>query len=791
MWNIFGWIDAIEEHFGEYVVRWRWPIILLSIVVCLVAGLGLKNIVLDTTYRNFFEKDYAPLVEFDRLEVEYSDSEGLLLMLDFRQAGGVFTRENLSLIQRITDEAWQAPHSLRVDSVTNFQNILADGDDLTVDDLVPGDPAGFSDEQLQNIRSTALAEPSIVRQTVSVDGRVAAVFVSLNKIDESDRQRIEVLSYLDGLAERYDDGRDDVRIYLTGRLAVDQGLMDSLAVDIVSVIPLAGAMMLLFMLALTRSVWATVMTIVIIVMSLVCGLGAVGHMGLHLGGPSVIAPIAILTVAAASSVHLLMGFLTLQRSGAGVKPALNEAVRLNLQPIILTSLSTTIGFLSILLSDVPAFRVMAIIVAIGVMCSLVWVMLFLPAVMSFLPERSGKNAIANASHQHAHRFMQGLGRFVVRYKMQMLVVTAAFILFLVSGVSRLSLNDDMVDHLAVGTPQRIAVDFGNEHLSSFYTLQYELVGSETGAALTPKFLGELEQYSNWLREQPEVLHVLSLSDVMKRLNRSMHGEQLQWYQIPDSRELAAQYFLLYEMSLPYGLDANNIVNADRSASRVVVNLSAMKSGQLIAFEQRVSEWQSENFKVVEAGVGSGVFAMFGKVSRVNAISMLKVTAIALFAISILLIFMLRSFRMGIISIIPNLVPAAMGFGLWGFIDGEVNIVISLIATMTLGIVVDDSVHFMSKYNRARREQGLSADEAVVYSFSSVGQALIVTSLMLVAGFFSLYFSEFQPNIEIGVLTSIVIVFALIADFFFLPPILLLLDRDKAAVVSDSAESTAI
>lgn len=791
MWNIFGWIDAIEEHFGEYVVRWRWPVILLSVAICLVAAAGLKNIVLDTTYRNFFEKDYSLLVEFDRLEVEYSDSEGLLLMLDFQEANAAFKRENLSLIKRVTEEAWQTPHSLRVDSVTNFQNISAHADDLNVDDLVPGEPALLSDEQLQNIKEIALAEPSIVRQTLSADGRVAAVFISLNKINESDSERTEVLAYLRELAARYESGSEKVRIYLTGRLSVDEGMMNSLAEDIVSVIPLAGIMMLLFMLALTRSVWATVMTIFIIVMSLVCGLGAAGHLGMELGGPSVIAPIAILTVAAASSVHLLMSFLNLQRSGTGVRPAINEAVRLNLQPITLTSLSTTIGFLSILLSDVPAFRVMASIVAFGVMCSLLWVMLFLPAVMSFLPERSGRNTVASASHQHAHRFMHSLGDFVVRYKTPVFVISAAFILLMVSGVSRLSLNDDMVEHLAPGEPERVAVDFGNEHLSSFYTLQYELVGSEAGAALTPVFLGELEQYANWLRDQPEVLHVLSLSDVMKRLNRSMHGEQLEWYQIPDSRELAAQYFLLYEMSLPYGLDANNIVNADRSASRVVVNLSSMKSTQLIDFERRVKEWQSENFTVITSGVGNGVFAMFGKVSRVNAISMLKVTVIALFGISILLIFMLRSFRMGFISIIPNLVPAAMGFGLWGFINGEVNIVISLIATMTLGIVVDDSVHFMSKYNRARTEQGMSANEAVIYSFTSVGQALVVTSLMLMAGFMSLYFSAFQPNISIGILTSIVISFALIADFFFLPPILLFLDRDKASEMLDDTESTAI
>jgi hypothetical protein len=215
----------------------------------------------------------------------------------------------------------------------------------------------------------------------------------------------------------------------------------------------------------------------------------------------------------------------------------------------------------------------------------------------------------------------------------------------------------------------------------------------------------------------------------------------------------------------------------------------MSTNDLLALEQRAQEWLKNNTTTITEADGSGTTMMFAHIGKRNIQSMLLGTTVALILISLILIFALRSAKIGLVSMVPNLVPAAMGFGLWGIFVGEVGLALSVVMGMTLGIVVDDTVHFLSKYLRARREKNLSAPEAVKYAFHTVGMALLTTSVVLVIGFLVLSLSAFKLNSGMGTLTAIVIALALIADFFFLPPLLMKLEENKN-VQMDSARRTA-
>jgi len=262
------------------------------------------------------------------------------------------------------------------------------------------------------------------------------------------------------------------------------------------------------------------------------------------------------------------------------------------------------------------------------------------------------------------------------------------------------------------------------------------------------------------------------------LNKNMHGDDPNWYRIPEQRDLAAQYLLLYEMSLPYGLDLNNQINVDKSATRFTVSLKTISTNHLLELEQRAQQWLTENAPTIKQAQGSGTTVMFSHIGKRNIKTMLVGTTLALILISMILIVALRSFKIGLISLIPNLVPAAMGFGLWGLLVGEVGLSLSIVAGMTLGIVVDDTVHFLSKYLRARRENHLSAQDAVRYAFTTVGMALLTTTIVLIVGFLILAQSSFHLNAGMGLLTAIVISFALLADFLFLPPLLMKFEENK-------------
>jgi predicted RND superfamily exporter protein len=272
-----------------------------------------------------------------------------------------------------------------------------------------------------------------------------------------------------------------------------------------------------------------------------------------------------------------------------------------------------------------------------------------------------------------------------------------------------------------------------------------------------------------------VIHVDAITDIMKRLNKNLHGDDVAWYRLPEQRELAAQYLLLYEMSLPFGLDLNNQINVDKSASRLIVTLRDTTTVEQRELEEQGRAWLQTNAPRSMYTYGSGLSIIWAYLSERNIKAMLVASFGALVLISVILVVALRSVKHGLLSLAPNIAPALMAFGIWGLLVGQVGLGLSIIVSMTLGIVVDDTVHFLSKYLQARRELGMDAIAAVRHSFHTAGTAMWVTTVALVAGFLVLSFSGYRMNADMGLLSAITIVLALAMDFLFLPTLLIRMD----------------
>jgi len=234
--------------------------------------------------------------------------------------------------------------------------------------------------------------------------------------------------------------------------------------------------------------------------------------------------------------------------------------------------------------------------------------------------------------------------------------------------------------------------------------------------------------------------------------------------------------LLYELSLPFGLDLNNQINIDKSSTRFTAILESVSTDHALALEQRAQEWLRENAPPEMASHGASPLIMFSNIAKRNIDSMMVGNTLALLLISTILIAVLRSFKLGLISTVPNLVPMIMTFGIWGWVVGEIGLAVSVVAPVALGIIVDDTVHFLSKFRRARVELGKSVEEAIHYSFHTVGTALFLTSIVLVCGFLVLTFSGFRMNVQLGFMTTIAIICALLADFLFLPTLIMKLSK---------------
>ncbi len=758
-----------EQRFARGVIRYRWWIIPLSVAAVWLMASGSSQLAFYPDYRIFFDADNPELIAHETIEKTYTKTDNLIFIIA-PNSGDVFNSETLQVIVDLTEQGWQLPSATRVDSISNFQHTEAEEDDLVVRDLVM-DPASLTPEQLVSIRNIALAEPLLMRRLVSEQGHVTAVNVRLTMADEEKADAVmkaymAATTLTDELAVRY----PNIDFYLGGQSALDASFPEAAQKDAAGLLPLSFILMSIILMLLLRSFTGTVAALIVIAFSIVAAMGLRGFSGYPLTAQSGATPIIILTVAVANCVHLLVSYIHGLQRGDAKLAALEESLRVNLQPIALASVTTALGFLTLLASSVPPYRWMGCTVAAGVLVSLVLSLSFLPALLSVLPIRPRGTGVASDTA------MRRLGTFVVTRHKALFSTMSIAIVVLIACVPLNEANEDPFLWFDKSFGVRVATDFVEENLTGVVPIHYSLA-ARAGNISDPKFMLELDGFAAWLRAQPEVVHVNVLTDTMKRLNKNLHGDDAAWYRLPENRELNAQYLLLYEMSLPYGLDLNDQIDIDKSAIRLTVTLSRMKTSKIMAFATRVQDWLSDNADALIPATGTGVNFMFAKNNRRNTISIVTATTAALILISFLLVLAFKSLKFGLVSLAPNLVPAAMGFGVWGIFDGWVSVDISPVMGMTLGIVIDDTVHFMSKYLRARRENRLASPDAVVYAFTTVGQALVVTSIVLVVGFVTLSLSHFGLTSRMAALTSIVIIFALAADFLFLPPLLMRVDKN--------------
>lgn len=758
------------KSYGEWLVRWRYLILLLSVVTVALVGSGVLSLKFKTDYRVFFGADNPQLLAFEELQNTYTKTDNVLFVLAPKD-GQVFTRETLQSVLQLTKAAWQMPYSIRVDSITNYQHTEAEDDDLIVDDLVP-DPAQLDSAGLQRIQAIATSEPMLVNRLISPDGQVTGVNVTIQLPDPDSQTGKEVpniTAFARNLVAEVKAGNPGLDVYLTGMVILNNSFPEVIIKDQRTLVPLMFGIVILTLVLLLHSITATFGTLLVIVFSILGGMGLAGWLGIALTPPSANAPTIILTLAVADCVHVLVSFLHAMRRGLDKTSAMVDSLRINLQPIFLTTLTTVIGFMSMNFSDAPPFRDLGNIVAMGVAAAFVFSVTFLPALMLILPVRvrTGKTRRAQA--------MDRFAEFVVARRNPLFWSMGLIVVALVTFIPRNELNDEFIKYFDKSIDFRNATEFTTANLTGIYTIDYSLGSGEPGGISNPVFLQNVEKFAAWYKTQPAVLHVNTLTDTMRRLNRNMHGDAAEWYRLPDERNLAAQYLLLYEMSLPYGLDLNNQIDISKSATRFTVSLESVSSNKLLAIKQAAEDWLRENTPDIVAH-GASPSVMFAYIGQRNIRSMLTGTTIALVLISLVLVVALRSLKIGLVSMVPNLAPAAMAFGLWGMLVGQVGLGLSVVTGMTLGIVVDDTVHFLSKYLRARREQNLDSADAVRYAFSTVGMALWVTSLVLVAGFMVLSQSSFKMNSEMGLLTAVTISFALLADFLFLPPLLMRIDK---------------
>lgn len=770
--------QGLAHQWASWVLFHRWWVIALCTLITFLAAYGAQYLAFSNNHRVYFGEENPQLIALEKMEKVYTKNDNVTFVFSPKQ-GDVFSSDVLAALNDITERAWQMPYSSRVDSITNYQHSYSYEGDLIIENLVP-DVTTMDDQARENIKKVALNEPLLVNKLLSPNAKVTAINIAilLPRIDEA-KELPEVVEFAQQLLRDIESEYPFIDAYLTGGVMMDNAFVEATKKDIDILIPLSFATMLIVLSVLVGGLMGTIGTLFVIAFSIAGAMGLGGYIGFPLTPPSVAAPIIILAIAIANCVHLLTSYrqyyyAALSNATASYRQqrhdALHRSLVSNSKPIIIASTTTAIGFLSMNLSDVPPFQHLGNLVAMGVMLSLLFSLSFLPALLSLLPLSKRQpwaihlfsmERLADCVIRHYHRFFWGVGIVAV---------------ILVASISRNELNDVFVHYFDEKSEFRQDTDFVLENLTGFYNIEYSMESGQANGIYAPEFLQQVDGFSAWLREQPEVIHVNTVTDIIKRLNKNMFDDDEAMYRLPEDRELIAQYILLYEMSLPYGLDLNNQINVNKSSVRLLVTIETLSTAAVLDFESRAQQWLKDHSPNVSSSVGTGTVMMFSYIGQRNIVSMLLGTTIALVLISLVLMAAFKSVSLGIISLLPNLIPAAMGFGLWGLLVGEVGLALSTASAMTLGIVVDDTVHFLTKYHHARTVLVHSVEDAIRYAYKTVGKALVTTTIILVAGFLVLASSGFELNSGMGMLTAIVITIALLVDLLFLPAVLMKLKR---------------
>lgn len=754
-------------RYTHWIIQHHKLVVVLSLLFVIAIGSGVKNLTTTSDFRVYFSQDNPQLVAYEKLEKTYGKQDSLVFLIQPTN-NDIFTKDTLSLIWQLTEKSWDLPYSSRVNSLTNYQHTVVNGDDLTTDYLL-NDVSELTPKKINFIKNVVLNEATLMDFLTNKTGSITAIQVRLNLPVEKSKANTEIVTAARQLRQQFEKEYPEVKINLGGSSAAGVTLGEAVELDINTLVLYSYIIIISLLIFLLRSIRGMLATILLVSFSIIITMGIYGWSNYVMTPVAGWVPSIIMTIAVADSVHILISYFHSLRHGTNRHDALRESLRINLNPVFVTSITTMIGVLCLNFSDSPPYRDLGNMVALGVFIAFILSMTFLPAIISWFSV--GKSHIDRGENVWVNNFAS----WIILHSKKLLISLSIFTIFIISFVPNNKLTEEWHHYFDQTFEIRRTVEAINNHLSGVHYLRYLIDSGEEQGIHNPEYLNTLENFTNWLRQQEKVAYVTSLADISKRLNKNLHEDKAEFYRIPDNRQLAAQLFLLYETGLPRELNLDNLVNLERTSTLVTIIIHKTDSEFLLNLDRRAQTWLKKNASKYNSTEATGLDMVFAHINHRNIRSLLLGTFVALILISFVLIIALRSVRLGLISLIPNLVPALLAYGTWGIFIGKIDLSASIVICMSLGIVVDDTVHFLSKYLRARREKKYDVNEGMRYAFNTVGIALMITTAVLVSGFLVLAASHLSPTWVSGLLLALTLSYALVTDFFLLPPLLSVLD----------------
>ena len=788
------WRDRLTakfESYADWLIQWRVVVLLGALAVVAVLAPGVRLLVPDISFESFLHPDDPARVEYDAFRDQFGREDAIVVVAE---ASNVFDPAFLDLLNAFHEDALELPHVDDVTSLLNARDTRAEGDTLRVGDLLEGWPLGPA--ALEIARERALGNPLLVGSLLSANERFTSVRIELDTY--SSVQPVDVLdgfsedeagdvpyltsaetdAFSAALFELLDRYRGEgLELHAAGLPIMLYSVAQSLISDMRKFVGLAFAAIAVLLFVFFRRPAGVLFPLVVVGLSVLSTLGLMGHLGVGVSLPTQILPSMLLAIGVADSVHLLTMFFREFDRGAPREEALRSALGHSAAPILLTSVTTAGGMASFSVVEIAPVAALGIFAPVGVFFALFFSLTLLPALLITLPVR--RVARARDEDDRLDGALVSLGTFATRHPRRVLLATGVLCGLAAAGVPRLVVSHNPPEWLEASSPIRRAIDLIDREMGGAMTMEVVVEGSEQGALRSPGLLREMAAFGEELERSPDddlrARQTISLADVVKEIHRALHGGDPESYVVPEDRALIAQELLLFEGSGTDDLEEQ--VDGEYRVGRISVRLPWYDAIRYVDFIDAVDARSVEALAEADGVFLAGSLPLVTRAVKTVLYGVLESYAIALAVILVLMILMLGDLRMGLYAMIPNLVPLVLTLGAMGWFGVPFDSFTMMTGGIALGLVVDDTIHFMHNFARYHARDG-RVEGAVRETLTTAGRAITVTSLALGVGFLLFTFSSMSNLVAFGQVIAFAVGSALLADFLIAPALMRLAVADR-------------
>jgi len=751
------------EKLLNKLLRFKWVIMIVILAISTLFIFEMKqNTRMETDLDKYMPENHPAFIYSDKAESWFNINDGIIIAIQNKK--GIYNTETLDTLKQLT-KRFQKFDEINKDDVTSLytaDNIVGSDEGMDVKRFYKRVPK--SKEKLESLKQKVRSNEMIFGRLVSANEQVTVIVAEIG--DDVFTQDF----YNKILETAKASETDDIKIYVAGRPIVE-GTMALLGpADMKKMVPIVILVIFLVLFITLRSFKGTLITLGVVFLSTIWAFGLMALVGIPIYAVSTMIPVMLIAIGVADGIHLYSHLQTFinHNPKASKKAVVKDMIKHMWKPVVMTSVTTAVGFISLLTSEVYPVKYFGIFTAFGVMMAMVFSLVFLPAAIMIFGLPKAKEIDKDEDKEgHSHsKLANNFAAFIIKNKYISIIGTAAIVILSIIGMQEIWINSSFLDKFEDNSEIVLTDKFINENFGG--TSSLNLILDAEGKKDKFKEPNVLKLVNKMQKDVDSKLKVVgntfSLVDYINRMNKVMNADKEEFNTIPDSKNMIAQYLLLYEMSGdPENL--TKVVDYDYEKLNITFQLKEDDSKAINSAIEIIKTYE-EDFKklgITMNYAGSGYKGLV--FTDLILEGQIKSLILSLLIIIVLISLMFKNIKIGLISSVPIIVTAAISFGIMGFLGIPLSTTTALLSSIAIGIGIDYAVHFLEQY----RTNAANTDDKMVAAQKTMahsGRAIIYNAIVVIAGFLVLIFSVFPPNRELGALVSLKLVLLYMSNVYF-------------------------